>query len=393
MQEMIPKNYQKFEDLKISTRTIMVYTNIHFDVKTLFANMPITYVEPRYTKKKKNVDKKCLVSDCGSIINVQNGDRWRGINVKKVKKHWCAKTCRLMINKGEKEIKKLTVIEEPIELENDPIKGKLFGTKYFCTNCKIYYTLKDLEKIPYFLNQLTIVLSLGSFNLNIMMFDNNFKIAGCKTDNDAIKATEILWQNYIKPQNAFKIANNDFENLSENNMNPRFVFKLVMMNVDFKLDFPIDRHELNLLMNSEKYNETIKMSQCESTAHSSVNIKLFKKKPINYEYKCLVIPLNNDDPYITTTGNKNPYKPQKKRKTNRITSKSTKTEPKYTTFIVFSSSKIILSGKYEDSMKVAYNFFIEETFKNKNLIEEKIKEPQTDFITYMKQQKQNANPI
>jgi hypothetical protein len=46
----------------------------------------------------------------------------------------------------------------------------------------------------------------------------------------------------------------------------------------------------------------------------------------------------------------------------------------YITFIVFSSSEVILSGKYTENMREMYNFFRKTIGDNKNILEEKLKE-------------------
>jgi len=380
--KLIIPPHTPFEDLKISTKTIMVYTNLVFDRQMLFDELDVTPINVTYTKKKKNVERKSLKANAGQIINIQKGDEWRGVNVRKSKKFWCAKTCRLTKVKDTKEHRINTIIREPFELAQTP-KGTVYTTRYYCTHCKTYYNLNELEKIPYFLNQLTIVLSVGNYNLNIMVFKKSFKIAGCKNDEDAKIATKILWRDFIEPLNAYTLTE-DSPTYSSEPLVPKFVFKRAMMNVDFKLNFPIDRDRLNHLMNEEKYKRIVHLSGYESTAHSSVNIKLFKAKPADYNYECLVMAVG-EPPRLELIGKINPYKSRKPKKPKKENEKrARKDEPKYTTFIVFSSSKIILSGKYMECMKEAYTFFIMETHQNKTLIEERIEAPKVDFLTYIK---------
>ena len=359
-------NVPEFEQLKTSTRTVMVYSNMLFDLIRIFEGVYITHVDTPLTKKKKNVDKKRLVAPYGTIISIQKGNQFRGIDIRKSEKHWCAANCREVVQRGNKTVKVNTIVESPSLIEGTDI----YEIKYFCTQCKNYYTLKQLKKITNFLNQVTIVLSIGSVILNIMMFKDNFKIAGCKNDKDAEEATLILWQDYINKINKGWEMRPQFSEES-----PTFIFRLVMRNVDFKLGFFIDRKALNKLMNSKKYNEKIFMSQCETTGHTNVNIKMYTQEPEGYTYDCLVAPLD-EEPYLTES------------ETNIYKIKKTK-KKEYTTFIVFSSSEIILSGRYEKRMKDDYEFFVSEVFKNRSLIEEKIKEPDTDLLTFLKKSKPN----
>jgi hypothetical protein len=350
----------EFKNLKTSTRTIMVYSNMSFNLLKIFRDVYITPVHTPLTKKKKNVDKKKLIAPYGAIISVQKGNCFRGIDIRKSQKHWCAANCRETTLRGEKEVNVNTIIEIPYIIEGTDV----YEIKYYCLKCKLYYNLKQLKKIINFLNQVTIVLSIGPVILNIMLFKDNFKIAGCKNNDDSIEATIILWQDY------FSKIYNGWKFLPQfNDKEPRFIFRLVMRNVDFKLGFFINRKALNELMNSKSYTDRIFMSQCETTGHTNVNIKMYAQQPDLYDYDCLVIP-TDEDPYFI------------KLKSNIYKVKKTKKE--YTTFIVFSSSEIILSGKYEEEMKADYEFFVSEVIKNKNLIEEKIEEPGIDLLSFLK---------
>ena len=353
---MVKYGVPEYKDLKTSTRTVMVYTNLCFDLKKIFESIKITDIEAPLTKKKKNVDKKRLVAPYGAVISLQKENQIRGIDLRKAKKHWCP-ACQVVIVKEEREVKVNTVEERLVLVPGTDIKE----IQYFCNKCESYFALRQLKKIINFLNQITIVLSIGHIILNIMLFKNNFKIAGCKEDDDAVESTMILWQNYVLHSKGWAQIPDE--------KNPKFVFSLVMRNVDFRLGFFIDRKELNRLMNHKKYANKIFMSQHESTAHTNVNIKMYAKKPDGYMYDCLVIPKKKESYFVKLQHN--PYKPKKKKK------------PKYTTAIVFSSSEIILSGRYEETMRKAYEFFVKAAVSNKTLIEEKLKSPDQDLMAHL----------
>ncbi len=360
----------EFRELKTSTRTVMVYSNIFFHLQEIFENLYITPVEVPLTKKKKNVDKKRLKAPYGAIISVQRGIHFRGIDLRKSRKHWCAATCQLMERRGNKDIKIKTVVEKPFLIKGTDI----YEIKYFCTNCETYYSIKQLKKITNFLNQVSIVISIGKLILHIMMFKNNFKIAGCKEDDNAVEATMILWQDYItKISEGWRLKDSiDTTHPSgsaEIKEDPKFVFKLVMRNVDFRLGFFIDRASLNKFMNSPKYANYVSMSLCETTGTTNVNIKMYTNKPKGYTYNCLVMPCDRKPYFINILHN--PYKPKKPKK------------DKFTTFIVFSSSEIILSGRYEENMREMYEFFVKECIKHREDIEEKVVKPKTDLLTHL----------
>lgn len=356
-------NIPKFEELKTSTRTVIVYFNLQLDLQKIFESIPITNITVPLTKKKKNVDKKKIIAPYGAVISLQNKNVIRGIDLRKNKKHWCP-ACQLVNVKEGREIKVNTVVEEIHKMDNSDIQE----IKYFCTKCEAYFSLRQLKKITNFLNQVTIVLSIGKIVLNIMMFKNNCKIAGCKDNNDAIEAISILWKNFVYPSKGWTLLNGESE--------PKFVFSLVMRNVDFNLGFFIDRKELNRLMNDSKYSNIVYMSQHESTGHTNVNIKMYAKKPETFKYDCLVMKEGKEPNLIKIKHN--PYKPGKNESAKK------RKKPKFTTAIVFSSSEIILSGRYEENMRDSYNFFVNTTFKNKELIEEKLNAPNKNLIEHLK---------
>jgi hypothetical protein len=363
-----PEKYglKKFENLQTSTSTVMVYTNIKFDITKIFHGLKLTNVEIPLTKKQKNVDKKKITAPYGAIISVQSKTKVRGVDLKKKKKRWCT-ICQPIKVVNDKEVKVLTITEY---LDVFLIGTDIRPVMYFCSKCQKSYQPEKLKKINHFLNQLTIVVSVGKQPLlNIMMFKDNLKIAGCKDKEDAIESCLILWQDYIKSiPGAWK--------LKKGAQNPRFIIDTVMRNVDFKLGFPIERPSLNDLMNSEKFRDRIFMSQYESSSHTNVNIKMFSKKPKNFKYDCLVIPLDESkSPYFISLDNiPLTYKKLKKKDSKE----------KYVTFIVFSSSETILSGRYDQNMKEMYEFFVDIAFKNRKHIEEKLDIPNKTAISKLK---------
>ena len=363
---------KEIKDLSTSTSTIMIYSNMFFNLDLLFEKIKLTKIETPLTKKQKNVDKDKLRAPYGAIISVQSKNQIRGVNIKKKKKHWCT-VCQPIEMRNDKEHKILTITEhfETI-LDKKGNVDRLIGILY-CSKCQKYYKPEEQKKINHFLNQVTIVMSLNKENqplLNIMLFKSSFKIAGCKNKEDAMEAIMILWQDYI-----VNIPNS--WNFVTGAKNPRFIFETVMRNVGFKLGFPIERPALNTLMNKKKYRDRVFMSQYETSAHTNVNIKMFSEKPKDFKYECLIIPLDTSRKPFFTHLDRIPYKIEKKEK---------KIQGKYNIFIVFSSSETILSGRYDEQMEEMYNFFIETAFKNKDLIQEQLTEPDQMEIKKIKSQ-------
>lgn len=188
-----------FDELKCSTKTIMVYSNLTFDLDAVFRGAIIHHIEnPPRTKKKKDVDKDKLAVMCPpeTIIGVSKDKMRRGIDTRKKKKKWCAPNCRIMKTNGARQVKVNTVRETTRDLEEKcHPSASMYIVEYCCDVCNKTYTHNELgEKIPNFLNQVTIVISTGDYLLNVMLFRDNFKIAGCKTEDDAKMVTRVLWE-------------------------------------------------------------------------------------------------------------------------------------------------------------------------------------------------------
>jgi len=365
---------KEFEELKTSTSTIMIYTNLIFDTKAIFSSLELCDIEVPLTKKQKNVDKKKVLSPYGTIISVQSTTRIRGVDLRKKKIRWCA-ICRpykiVSSSTGNEKEKKLLTVCEYLVCEKDE-HGEdtdIWAIKYYCGKCQTSYDPWEFKKINHFLNQLTIVLSVGKHPmLNIMMFKDNLKIAGCKNKDDAVEAIIILWQDYI-------VKNPSLWRLKNGATTPRFQFQVVMRNVDFKMGFPLERNETNFLMNDPKYRDKIFMSQYEPTGQTNVNIKMYSIKPDDFMYDCLVIPFKGN-PYFVAIPDLTYKNPKKKTKGG-----------KYITFIVFSSSEVILSGRYDKNMKEMYEFFAKIMFSHKKQIQEVIYDPDQSEITKIRKHK------
>lgn len=348
-------NTLKFSDLKCSTCTVMVYSTINFNLNKLFKRLYITYIDLPLTKKQKNVDKKKLSAPYGSIISLQLRNKIRGADLRKKKRKWCT-MCRPKTN-DHKLI--LTVSDVLV-----PYKRDIYTITHHCSSCNETYAVK----LEHFLNQLTIIMSIGKNPpLHIMMFKNKLKIAGCKSVEDAMEAIILLWQNYLVPLSNFKkrilyspkkeIVLNVIENpkhisikkpnelwgIRKGYDSPEFAFEIVMKNVDFTLGFNIDRYNLREVMNRKEYSEHVHQSIYEPTGHTNVNTKIYMEEPKNLQYAHLRFSAETVERFDETFI---PFKSKTKKKV------------KYNTFIAFGSSKIILSGRYDSDMERAFNIFL-----------------------------------
>lgn len=371
-----------FEDLKTSTKTIMCYTNVQFNLRQVFASIEVTETiyPSSHTKKYKNIDKKTIRAPPGSIISMHYQKYLRGTNLRKMKKYPCPR-CKCRNSKG-KLIKTVEAnfVQKPVEGFDKPVSC----LEWYCDKCSRSYEPQTIgrKKIDNFLNQTTLILFLREDHyINIMLFKNSLKIAGCKTNRDAITAVATLWSR-LPP---------DSWNLHLCVERPFFLFEVVMRNVGFNLGFGINRTLLNLLMNETQFSDKIALSQFEPTGQTNVNIKMFTSKPENFTYDCLVYPkegLTKLSPadasgvtekkcnpsvcpcsLLLDTTSDSPYIIQ----VDKLFFKKAKDKPeKPMTFIVFSSSQTILSGKYDSNVKEQYQFFIETLLKYKDRIVERL---------------------
>jgi hypothetical protein len=221
------------------------------------------------------------------------------------------------------------------------------------------------KKKGFFLNQSSFYLSLGDKNVHIMIFKNTIKIAGSKKIEQAPEIMSILWGYISKIENSYKFIEleNDryfsyFGVDPQTKRRPTFTFEVVMTNVDFRLGFSIDRKKLNNLMNDQKYSDIVHLSKFETTGSVHVNIKMKINDPPLIKFKYLI--MDGLEPIVSEC-DKNFYEPLKKTK-----------KKNYTTFLVFLSSKVIESGRYDEVSERHFNQFINIIKENRNLIEEKI---------------------
>ena len=78
-----------FEDVNPTTSTMMVYSNLFFDLMQIFSHIPVTpIIKPTLTRKKR-INKKKLKATYGSVISLQYGLYIRGIRLSKEKRYWC----------------------------------------------------------------------------------------------------------------------------------------------------------------------------------------------------------------------------------------------------------------------------------------------------------------
>lgn len=325
--------------------TIMAYTNLTFDSERLF--------------RKIKVGKG---SEAGTIKSIRFRNQVKGDDCIKYKKKWCT-VCQPQTVRGEK-VTKVNTITPFLSKKEHQIRHVL----YYCSNCDKTYDPSTIKKINHFLNQLSIIMHIGGGRtINMMVFSTSFKIPGCKDPRDARKTIKLLFAEHI-----FSVKNG-WKFTSDDSTKGHIVFETVMRNVDFNFGSNVSRARLNLLMNRPEYKHNVQMSKYESTNDTEVNIKMYSRKPEDFMYDSLYFKKSNI------------YK-MKRKQVKDVKYRTKKTvKSKEVTFIVFSSSKSILSGRYDSNMKEMYEFFMQTVLTNKEFIAERICRPDlTKFNNVLK---------
>ena len=203
--------FPKFDDIEVSTKTIITVTNLKLKIASLFESLPITeyhVVPKRRGRKKREIPADPNVNvPMGSIITLKYQGNLRGVDLKGGKKSK---------NSGQ----------------------------------------------GYFRNSLTVVMLIDNKTINFKISDNGkFQITGCKNDNHAFAMIQKFYQ-IIKDscQESYTLEGDFYA-----------VFLTVMTNIDFNLGFQINRENLDKWINTRtSYNSLLETS----FGYTGVNIKI-----------------------------------------------------------------------------------------------------------------------
>lgn len=175
-----------FDDITVSTKTIIGVSDLKIDIETVFKNLEISpyVVIPKKRGRQKKVSRKDPNKDLpeGSIITLKYQGNVRGVD--------------LQANKHKKK--------------------------------------RSLNAKKYFRNALTVVMKIDNKLINFKISKNGkFQITGVKFDNQAKKCVQFFWEKLDTPEQTMKI-----------------IFINVMTNIDFNVGFIINRENLDRHMNS-----------------------------------------------------------------------------------------------------------------------------------------------
>lgn len=302
-----------FELNEISTKTVIATSNLKFDIELMYEYLPITdYI---VQKKKRGRKKKCeLVVENkyiapGSIISIQYRGKIRGAVLKSKK--------------------------------------------------------KGNEK--YFRNSITLVLMLDNNKIINLKLSNNgkFQITGCKEDEQYTKCVGYIYAHTCATQRMTGEELVALKVITGINKNPKFVFNVVMKNVDFKIGFPIHREKLNSFFHINTEFSTF----FEGCIVTGVIIKIKSKNPHDTYLDCLeIMPDGKNVVYKVVFNDYLEFHDEKERK------KEMRKEKNHT-FLCFGSGSCIQSGCGGDMPEI-FTKFMKIVLENRAAIEETVIIPQ-----------------
>jgi len=204
--------FPEFDDIKVSTKTFIVMTNIKIDLQKLFDFLTVTdYVvipKKRGRKKKNSSTTTSLDIETGSIVTMKFENQFKGVDLKQKKSY------------------------------------KKKSTKYFR-------------------NSFTIVIILDNKAINFKVCSNGMmQLTGCKLDKHAEDCIKYLW-GYIK----------DEKDIYSFTRGETLEILLIpaMRNIDFSIGFIVDREKLSKYMSTQtKFHSILETS----FGYTGVNIKI-----------------------------------------------------------------------------------------------------------------------
>ena len=216
----------KFEDIQVSTKTIIAFTNLEIDIENLFPKLTtkdyVIIPKKRGRKKKDEYVNPNENLEPGSIITLKYQDKVRGSDLKKKK-----------VNKSQK----------------------------------------------YFRNALTMVMVIEKNKLLNFKISKNgkFQITGCKHDEHAQLCIKYFWDHLKSVGDTVYRINGD---------NIRSIFITVMTNIDFNIGFYVNREALDHYVNSNtQFNSLLETS----FGYTGVNIKIPMKIKENMNINCITL--------------------------------------------------------------------------------------------------------
>jgi TATA-box binding protein (TBP) (component of TFIID and TFIIIB) len=282
--------FPDFDDIKVSTKTFTATTNLNIKIEQLYQKLPITPYEvvPKKRGRKKKTERPNPNKDItpGSIITAKYENEIRGVELKPKK----------------------------------PKPGK---------------------KNKWFRNSITVVIILDK-PINFKVCRNGtFQMTGCKTQEHAELCVKYIWKYMEEHTDIYSFTRGKrLETL----------FIPSMRNIDFSLDFLVDREKLNRYMCTQREFHCLLET---SFGYTGVNIKVPLTEDITtMKVKKISYIGNGDWEHIWTTYQEYLDLLTPKERDVKLNA------DRYNTFLVFHSGKVIMSGLTADFMREVYYYFL-----------------------------------
>jgi TATA-box binding protein (TBP) (component of TFIID and TFIIIB) len=211
--------------------------------------------------------------------------------------------------------------------------------------------------IKWFRNAVTIVIIFDK-PINFKVCKNGtFQMTGCKKYKHAEECIKIIW-NLIKDDE-------DMYDITDNSSSLKTIIIPSMRNIDFSLGFTIDREKLNNYICSHRQFYCLLET---SFGYTGVNIKIplankidtmiIKKLSYDIGKKKWKRETSTYSEYLNILNNKDRKKKEECKR--------------YSTFLIFHSGKVIMSGLTFEFMKNVYEMFVNLMIEIRPEIEEKL---------------------
>ncbi len=385
---------KEFEEIDVSTKTVIGISNLKINLDNFFKFMPIT----EYVKIEKKRGRKRRIQipvlnnkvPSGSIICIQRKKDIRGVSLKKKE------------NTGERNyfLHSVTVV---MMLSENVSVSENNQDKKDTVNSQLEQIQLDDQKDTG--NEAAIIPNtslenkeqnnsqLGGKIINIKVSSNGkFQITGCKKDQQYIDAIMYLFELMKKTQ---EWTNEKIFDIEKNLYIPEentfsIIFKTVMQNMDFNIGFMISRQRLDNFINKHsKYYSIFEASISGAGVNIKVKsdgsndahlLKIIYTEDVNWDFNAIIknnLSLTKNEsrdearvsvkwPIIKTTV---PYSHIYNLLTEKEKLKEEK-KNKYHTFLVFASGSIIMTSKGPNMKEVIYEL-IDVLLKNREQFEEK----------------------
>lgn len=353
----LPLKRPQLEDLQFTTIAMMMYSNTVNDPAQLMELIrPYPIVDVPRTKKKQSIDKKKIRAPYGSIISARYWNTFKGLCMVEDVRLWCVVTCQLTMPHPNDYTR--TVKINTLEEVYTPVPGQpdTFTISYHCSHCNQDYTIDDVKSAITFRNQIQLDVSLGDYNINVMMFRDSFKIVGCKSFDDGFKFMDILLNHVHFDKRA--IWPNPEMGKDEHRL--EFECRTTMLNTKFYIGVPIDREKLKQLLNRPEHQHVIKLALDESTSNPQVKTYIYglNTPTTKDQYRASTKEVVTMYPYVryqldTTTHTWR----RSRRQRPYMKYIHNECKPSIMSFVTFSSSQTIISGSNVTDIEYAIHKF------------------------------------